>query len=81
METKVLNAHVPLPLAQKLDAIAAQLDLPPERIVADAIAAWIDREEEQRLAELRHILAASAIIVVEQHRVIDWADSLSADRR
>jgi hypothetical protein len=32
-ETKVLTAHVPLPLAQKIDNLAAQLDRPRAWIV------------------------------------------------
>jgi len=76
METKMLNAHIPLPLAEKLDALAFALAMPRDEIVAEAIATWIDNEEHRRLIALRTIAAANTMVVVETHRVIDWADSL-----
>ncbi|MBY3181219.1 ribbon-helix-helix protein, CopG family [Rhizobium leguminosarum bv. viciae 248] len=76
METKVLDAHIPLPLAERLDALAFALGLPRDEIVAEAITAWLDQEEQRRLVALRTIAAANTMIVVEHHRVIDWADSL-----
>jgi predicted transcriptional regulator len=79
METKTLNAHLPLPLAEKLDALADALDVPRDSIVTEAIANWIEREERQRIFTLQS-LASNSLIIVEHHRVIDWADSLCADR-
>ncbi|OCJ16295.1 hypothetical protein A6U87_23640 [Rhizobium sp. AC44/96] len=78
MQTKTLTSSIPLPLAEKLDAMIEQLHLPYDQIVTEAITAWIDREEERRLAALR-ALASTNSMAVEGHRVIDWADSLSAD--
>jgi predicted transcriptional regulator len=46
METKVLTAHVPLPLAEKVDALAARLERPRGWIIKQALAAFIDQEEE-----------------------------------
>ncbi|OAV52582.1 CopG family transcriptional regulator [Rhizobium sp. WYCCWR10014] len=76
METKMLDAHIPLPLAERLDALAFALGLPRDEIVAEAIVTWIDQEEHRRLVALRTIAAANTMVVVETHRVIDWADSL-----
>ncbi|MBB2685332.1 MULTISPECIES: CopG family transcriptional regulator [Rhizobium] len=76
METKMLDAHIPLPLAARLDALAADLALPRDLIVAEAIAAWLDTEERRRISTLRTLAAANTIVVVEHDRVIDWADSL-----
>lgn len=76
METKMLDAHIPLPLAARLDALAADLALPRDLIVAEAIAAWLDTEERRRISTLRALAAANTIVVVEHDRVIDWADSL-----
>ena len=45
METKVLTAHVPLPLAEKVDEMAARLERPRGWIVKQALSAWIEREE------------------------------------
>ncbi|MGO6667579.1 CopG family transcriptional regulator [Rhizobium ruizarguesonis] len=76
METKMLDAHIPLPLAERLDALAIDLALPRDEIVTDAITAWIDQEERRRITALRTIAAANAIVLIEHHRAIDWADSL-----
>jgi predicted transcriptional regulator len=48
METKVLTAHVPLPLAEKVDEMAARLERPRGWIVKQALSAWIEQEEERR---------------------------------
>ncbi|WP_295426419.1 CopG family ribbon-helix-helix protein [uncultured Thiodictyon sp.] len=76
-ETKVLTAHVPLLLADRVDRLAARLDRSRGWIVKQALAAWIDQEEE------RDRLTREALADVDAGRVIDhqavqaWADSLS----
>jgi hypothetical protein len=79
MQNRTLVSSIPLPLAEKLDAFIGQLDVTYDQIVAEALAAWIDGEEQRRLMALRTIAFASSM-AVEGHRIIDWADSLSADR-
>jgi hypothetical protein len=76
METQTLTAHVPLPMAEKIREMSMHLGIPPDRIVERALEFWLESEEERRIAELRKIATANAILVVEHHRVIDWADSL-----
>ncbi|NKJ72496.1 CopG family transcriptional regulator [Rhizobium leguminosarum bv. viciae] len=76
METKMLDAHIPLPLAERLDALAIDLALPRDEIVIEAITAWIDQEERRRITALRTIAAGNTIVLIEHHRAIDWADSL-----
>ena len=80
METKVVTAHVPLPLAEKLDDLAERLERSRGWIVKQALTAWIDREEE------RHRLTVEALSDVDAGRAIDhravraWADSLGTDK-
>lgn len=75
--TKVLTAHVPLSLAEKVDQVAARLERSRGWIVKQALSAWIDQEEE------RSRLTREALDDVDAGRVIDhqavqaWADSLS----
>ena len=45
--TRVLTAHVPLPLAEKVDRLAARLDRSRGWIIRQALAAWIDQEDER----------------------------------
>lgn len=74
--TKVLTAHVPLPLAEKIDQIAARMERSRGWIVKQALSAWIDQEEE------RSRMTREALADVDGGRVIDhqvvqaWADSL-----
>ena len=47
MITRVLTAHVPQALAKKVDQIALRLERSRGWIVKQALAAWIDQEEER----------------------------------
>lgn len=74
--TKVLTAHVPLPLADKVDEVASRLERSRTWVIKQALSAWIEQEEERdRLTQL-------ALDDVDAGRVIDhqavqaWADSL-----
>lgn len=74
---KVLTAHVPLGLAEKVDVVAARLERSRGWVMKQALAAWVDQEEE------RHRMTLDALADVDTGRVIDhqaiqaWADSLS----
>lgn len=43
--TRVLTAHVPLPLAERVDRLVERLDRSRGWIIRQALAAWIDEEE------------------------------------
>ena len=78
--TKVLTAHVPLPLAEKVDQMAARLERSRGWIMKQALSAWIAQEEE------RDRLTQEALADVDAGRVIDhqavqaWAESLGTDQ-
>lgn len=78
-ETRVLTAHVPLPLAEKVDQMAARLERSHGWIMKQALSAWIDQEEE------RSCLTREALADVDAGRLIDhqavqaWAESLDTD--
>ncbi len=77
MDTKVLTAHVPLPLAQKIDKLAAQLDRPRAWIVKQALAAWVSEEEERHRLTLEGMADVTAGRAVDQADVEAWAASLA----
>ncbi|MGK9232559.1 ribbon-helix-helix domain-containing protein [Inquilinus limosus] len=79
METKVLTAHVPLPLAEKVDELAARLERSRGWIVRQALAAWIDQEEERRRLTLEALADVDAGHVIDHQSVQAWADSLDGD--
>ena len=76
METKVLTAHVPLPLAEKVDEMAARLERSRGWIVKQALAAWIAQEEERRRLTLEALADVDAGRVVDHKAVQAWARSL-----
>lgn len=80
MNTKVLTAHVPLALAEKVDQMAIRLERSRGWIMKQALSAWVNQEEE------RSRLTREALADVDVGRVIDhqtvqaWADSLVTDQ-
>jgi predicted transcriptional regulator len=78
-ETRVFTAHVPVPLAEKIDQLADRLDRSRGWIMRQALSAWIAQEEE------RDRLTQEALADVRQGRVVDhqavlaWASSLGSD--
>ena len=76
MTTKVLTTHVPLPLADKVDQMAARLDRSRGWIVKQALAAWVDLEEERHRLTLEALADVDAGAVIDQAQVQAWADSL-----
>ncbi len=77
--TKVMTAHVPLPLAEKVDRMAERLERSRGWIMKQALSAWLDQQAE------RERLTREAMAEVETGRFIDhaavlaWADSLDTD--
>lgn len=77
MSTKVLTAHVPLPLADKVDEIAARLERSRGWIVKQALSAWIGQEEERRRLTLEALADVTEGNVISHQDVQAWANSLS----
>jgi len=80
MNTKVLTAHVPIPLAEKIDQIAARMERSRGWIVKQALSAWVDQEEERRRMTLEGMADIDAGQVVEHQSVLAWAESLNTDK-
>lgn len=79
MDTKVITAHVPLLLAEKVDQLAARLERPRGWIVKQALAAWVDQEEERRQLTLEALADVDAGRVIDHQAVQAWADSLDKE--
>ena len=79
MDSKVLTAHVPLPLAEKVDELAARIDRSRGWIVKQALTSWVEQEEERfRLTKLA-LTDVDQGRVVNQARMQAWVDSLGTD--
>lgn len=80
MDTKVLTAHVPLALAEKVDQMAARLERSRGWVMKQALSAWIDQEEERSRLTREALADVDAGRVIDHQAVQAWADSLSTDR-
>ncbi len=79
MLTKVLTAHVPIPLIDKVDQIAARMERSRGWVVKQALAAWVDQEELRRQLTLDAMADVDAGQVIDHQSVQAWADSLNTD--
>ncbi len=79
-ETKVLTAHIPLPLAEKIDQLATRLERSRGWIVKQALAAWVDQEEERNRLTREAMADVEAGHIIDHQAVQAWAESLSTDK-
>ena len=77
-QTRVLTAHVPLLLAEKIDAAAERLERPKGWIIKQALMAWLDQEEDRKQLTLEAIEEVDQGNVVDQEAVMAWAESLNS---
>lgn len=80
IETRVVTAHVPILLAEKVDQLALRLERSKGWIVKQALLAWVDQEEERRRLTLEAMDDVDAGRVVGHESVQAWADSLGGDQ-
>lgn len=79
-ETRVLTAHVPVGLAEKVDAMAARLDRSRGWVMKQALAAWVDQEQERHRMTLEALDDVDAGRVIDHEAIVAWADSLGTDK-
>lgn len=77
METRVVTAHIPLELADKVDAIAAQLERSRGWIVKKALAAWVEEQELRDRLTREAMDEADRGLLIDDDEVKAWAASLS----
>ena len=80
VETRVLTAHVPRPLADKVDQLATRLERSRGWIVKQALSAWVDMEEERSRLTREAMADVDAGRVIDHQSVQAWADSLGTDK-
>lgn len=73
-DARVLTAHVPIPLAEKVDQLADRLERSRGWIMKQALSSWIAQEERDRLTQ-------EALSDVDAGRVIDQPDLCEKSRR
>lgn len=79
IETKVLTAHVPIPLAEKVDKMAARLERSRGWVMKQALTAWLKQEEERERLTIEALADVDAGRAVDHQTVHAWAESLGTD--
>jgi len=78
-DTKVLTAHVPVQMIEKIDLIATRLERSRGWIMKQALSAWIDQEEERSRMTREALVDVDSGNVIDHQSVQAWADSLGTD--
>jgi predicted transcriptional regulator len=78
MSTRVLTAHVPNDLAERVDLVAARLERSRGWVVKQALTAWVDLEEERRRLTLEALADVDAGRTIDHSVVEAWTASLDA---
>ena len=79
-ETRVITSHVPRPLADQVDALAARLERSRGWIVKQALADFVALEERRYRMTLEALADVDAGRGVDHAEVEAWIDSLDTDR-
>lgn len=77
--TKVITAHVPLLMADKVDQMAARLERSRGRVIKQALSVWLALEEERNRLTPEALDDVTSGQVIDHQAVQVWADSLGTD--
>lgn len=78
-KTKVMTAHIPLQMAEKIDHMASRLERSRGWIMKQALSAWIEQEEERSRLTREALADVDADRVIDHQAVQAWADSLNTE--
>jgi predicted transcriptional regulator len=78
-ETRVMTAHVPIPLAEQVDQLATRLDRSRGWIVKQALTAFVELEEYRYRLTLEGLADVDAGRTVDHAAVEAWTASLDTD--
>jgi len=76
MSTKVLTAHIPLPIIEKVEAIAARLERSRAWIVKQTLSNWFDLEKERRRMTLQGMAEVDSGNLIDHQSILAWAGKL-----
>lgn len=79
MSTRVLTAHIPEELAEKVDRYAVSMERSRAWIVKQALFNWVDWEEEKTRLALEALAEADRIGTIPHEEMVAWANSLGTD--
>lgn len=79
MSTRVVTAHLPVELADKVDELAGRMERSRGWIVKQALLDWVAVEEERRRLTLSALEDVEAGRTVPHEDVARWAATLPTD--
>lgn len=79
MSTRVLTAHIPEELADKVDRYAKSMERSRAWIVKRALTDWVDWEEQKNRLTMEAIEAADRGDVIDDDEVAAWIESLDSE--
>lgn len=80
METKVIIAHVPIHLANRIDKLAEHTERTRAWIIKQALETWMALEEERHRMTLEALADVDAGHIIDHDAVVAWANSLSTKK-
>ena len=81
MNTRVVTAHLPGELAEKLDELSEDMDRPRGWLVKEAIQAYVDLADERRRETMAALKEVDSGKLVEHSEVEAWARGLRSARK
>jgi len=81
VDSRVVTAHLPIDLADKLDGLAERLDRPKGWIVKEAIASYVALEEKRHRLTLEALADVDAGRTLDQAEIESWAAGLGKAKR
>lgn len=78
--TKVLTAHIPLLLAERVDQVAERLERSRGWIMKQALSAWLEQEEERERLTREALVEVGTGQVIDHQAVLAWAESLDTEQ-
>lgn len=79
MSTRVLTAHIPEELAEKVDRYAQSMERSRAWIVKQALSNWVDWEEGKHRMTLEGLAAVDRGELIDDAEVKAWIESLDTD--
>ncbi len=78
-KTEEFTTHLPQPMAEKIDRLAARIDRPRSWVIHQALLAWIELEEQHTRLTEEALADVDAGRVLDHETVQSWAGSLNSD--
>lgn len=79
-ETRVVAAHIPVALAEKVDQLAERLERSRGWVMKQALSSWVALEEERDRLTREALADVDRGDVIDHQAVLAWADSLDGEQ-